>query len=78
VNALGISFKGERRSDTNHRHSKHRTDYREDGHSTVSCECSGNRTHRWPFRPISGVIATPTIRPDGSLLAVPGYDKVCG
>jgi putative DNA primase/helicase len=36
------------------------------------------RVGYWPFRPISGVIATPTIRPDGSLLAVPGYDKAAG
>jgi hypothetical protein len=28
----------------------------------------------WPFPPVAGVIASPTLRPDGSLLAVPGYD----
>lgn len=28
----------------------------------------------WPFRIISGVIATPTMRPDGSILSREGYD----
>jgi putative DNA primase/helicase len=36
------------------------------------------RVGYWPFRPISGVIATPTIRPDGSLLTTPGYDAASG
>jgi putative DNA primase/helicase len=36
------------------------------------------RVGYWPFRPISGVIATPTIRPDGSLLTTPGYDAATG
>ena len=29
---------------------------------------------RWRFPHVSGVITTPTLRPDGSLLAEPGYD----
>jgi Bifunctional DNA primase/polymerase, N-terminal len=29
---------------------------------------------RWPFPHVSGVITAPTLRPDGSLLAEPGYD----
>jgi hypothetical protein len=29
---------------------------------------------RWPFPHVSGVITAPTLRPDGSLLADPGYD----
>jgi putative DNA primase/helicase len=32
----------------------------------------------WPFPPISGVIGTPTMRPDGSLLLRPGYDEATG
>lgn len=28
----------------------------------------------WQFRPITGVLSTPTMRPDGSLLIEPGYD----
>lgn len=32
----------------------------------------------WPFPPLSGVIATPTLRPDGSVLAAPGYDEATG
>ena len=28
----------------------------------------------WPFPPLNGVITCPTLRPDGSLLAEPGYD----
>jgi hypothetical protein len=28
----------------------------------------------WPFPRVSGVITTPTLRPDGSLLDAPGYD----
>ena len=30
---------------------------------------------RWPFPHVSGVITAPTLRPDGSLLADPGYDS---
>jgi putative DNA primase/helicase len=30
--------------------------------------------HRWAFPRVAGVITTPTLRPDGSLLAAPGYD----
>jgi phage gp37-like protein len=33
------------------------------------------RTGDWKFPAISGVISTPTMRPDGSLLIEPGYDK---
>ena len=29
----------------------------------------------WPFDTIKGIINSPTMRPDGSLLTVPGYDK---
>jgi len=32
------------------------------------------RVGEWEFPPIVGVISTPTLRPDGSLLAEPGYD----
>jgi hypothetical protein len=32
----------------------------------------------WPFVPLAGVIATPTLRPDGSLLTAEGYDPVTG
>jgi hypothetical protein len=33
------------------------------------------RVGEWSFRAIAGVISTPTMRPDGSLLTAPGYDK---
>jgi hypothetical protein len=33
------------------------------------------RTGDWTFPAISGVISAPTMRPDGSLLIEPGYDK---
>ncbi|WP_244568039.1 bifunctional DNA primase/polymerase [Bradyrhizobium erythrophlei] len=33
------------------------------------------RNGEWPFPTIDGVITTPTMRPDGSLLLTPGYDK---
>jgi putative DNA primase/helicase len=32
----------------------------------------------WPFPPLIGVIGTPTLRPDGSLLCSPGYDAATG
>jgi hypothetical protein len=32
------------------------------------------RERRWAFPQISGIITTPTLRADGSLLATPGYD----
>jgi putative DNA primase/helicase len=32
----------------------------------------------WPFPPLSGVIGTPTLRPDGSILSAPGYDDATG
>jgi putative DNA primase/helicase len=32
----------------------------------------------WPFPPLSGVIATPTLRPDGSVLDQQGYDPRTG
>jgi putative DNA primase/helicase len=32
----------------------------------------------WPFKPLIGVIACPTLRPDGSLLKEPGYDDATG
>jgi putative DNA primase/helicase len=34
-----------------------------------------SRTGEWKFPAISGVISAPTMRPDGSLLAEPGYDE---
>jgi hypothetical protein len=33
-----------------------------------------SRVGEWKFRPIAGVITTPTLRRDGSLLDTPGYD----
>ena len=33
------------------------------------------RVGEWKFRPMVGVITTPTLRPDGSLLRKPGYDE---
>ena len=33
------------------------------------------RSGRWDFRRVSGVLMTPTLRPDGSLLVEPGYDE---
>jgi putative DNA primase/helicase len=33
-----------------------------------------SRDGEWPFRRLSGVITTPTIRPDGTILREPGYD----
>jgi putative DNA primase/helicase len=32
----------------------------------------------WPFQPVSGVIGTPTMRPDGTILRQPGYDEATG
>jgi len=34
-----------------------------------------SRERRWVFPHVSGIITTPTLRPDGSLLATPGYDS---
>jgi putative DNA primase/helicase len=34
-----------------------------------------SRRGNWAWLPISGVISTPTLRPDGSILAKPGYDE---
>jgi putative DNA primase/helicase len=36
------------------------------------------RVGEWGFKAIAGVISTPTMRPDGSLLVVQGYDEVTG
>jgi putative DNA primase/helicase len=33
------------------------------------------RNQRWAFSHVSGIITTPTLRCDGSLLATPGYDQ---
>jgi putative DNA primase/helicase len=33
---------------------------------------------RWPFRPIAGLVRTPSLRPDLSLLTEPGYDPATG
>lgn len=38
----------------------------------------GALVHRWPFQPIKGVIGTPTMRMDGSLLLTAGYDARTG
>jgi hypothetical protein len=35
-----------------------------------------DRVGHWPFPPVVGVIACPTLRPDGSLLSMAGYDPV--
>ncbi len=35
-------------------------------------------TDEWPFLPLRGLIDTPTLRPDGSLLQQPGYDPATG
>jgi putative DNA primase/helicase len=35
-------------------------------------------TNDWPFPPLRGVVSTPTMRPDGTLLTEPGYDKETG
>jgi putative DNA primase/helicase len=32
----------------------------------------------WPFPPIQGLLTTPSMRPDGTLLTVPGYDWKTG
>ena len=32
----------------------------------------------WPFPPLEGIIHSPTLRPDGSLLDTPGYDIATG
>jgi putative DNA primase/helicase len=32
------------------------------------------RDGSWSFRPLAGVITTPTLRPDGTVLCAPGYD----
>lgn len=32
----------------------------------------------WPFAPITGVISTPTLRPNGTILSTPGYDEATG
>lgn len=32
----------------------------------------------WPFAPITGVIGTPTLRPNGTILSAPGYDEATG
>lgn len=32
------------------------------------------RDGEWRFRPLAGIITTPTLRPDGSVLSKPGYD----
>jgi hypothetical protein len=32
----------------------------------------------WPFPPLEGVVATPVLRPDGTVLTTPGYDVATG
>lgn len=34
------------------------------------------RDGEWHFRRLAGVITTPTLRPDGTILSTPGYDEV--
>src|SRR6202012_4341877 len=36
------------------------------------------RDGEWKFPRLSGIITTPTLRPDGSILSEPGYDKRTG
>ena len=36
------------------------------------------RDGEWKFPKLSGIITTPTLRPDGSILSEPGYDKRTG
>jgi hypothetical protein len=36
------------------------------------------RAGEWKFPSVSGVITTPTLRPNGTILATPGYDPVTG
>jgi putative DNA primase/helicase len=38
----------------------------------------GAMIEEWPFAPLHGVIGTPTLRPDGSLLTTEGYDPATG
>ncbi len=37
-----------------------------------------SRSGKWPFPALRGVLACPTVRPDGSLLLRPGYDLASG
>ena len=37
-----------------------------------------SRDGDWKFPRLSGIITTPTLRPDGSILSEPGYDKSTG
>jgi len=34
--------------------------------------------NEWRFKPLAGIVATQTIRPDGSILDKPGYDEATG
>ncbi|MER2531776.1 MAG: hypothetical protein ABTR54_09260 [Candidatus Competibacter sp.] len=36
------------------------------------------RSGAWKFAPLIGVVSAPTLRPDGSILDQPGYDKATG
>ena len=38
----------------------------------------GSMVEDWPFPPLHGLLTTPTLRPDGSLLRNPGYDHSTG
>ena len=51
----------------------------------VQGDCPGDLPKRilanrggWPFDELVGILTAPTIRPDGSLLGQPGYDKTTG
>ncbi|MCB1776813.1 MAG: hypothetical protein KDI50_05190 [Candidatus Competibacteraceae bacterium] len=37
-----------------------------------------SRSGHWNFPPLIGVVSAPTLRPDGSILDKPGYDKATG
>ena len=44
---------------------------------TWTVECLMDRG-QWRFPPLTGIIAAPTMRPDGSILSRPGYDAATG
>ncbi len=52
---------------------KQKTDVATDPPGTVAAVMS-SRDGEWKLSPLAGVITTPTLRPDGSLLSTPGYD----
>jgi hypothetical protein len=44
---------------------------------TWAVEALQGRPH-WPFPPLEGIVYSPTLRPDGSILDIPGYDRDTG